>query len=246
VLVQIPTFSRLIQPLSQSCPPCRPKPTRSTSAQGGGDADEHTEFCPSAYLKALKLPTVARQYKAVAQDAAATGKSYVDFLATLLKQGVLQHEQNGVHLRIQPAYFPFPKTLDPFNFTATPSLNKANVVALTHSDWIDRHENPLLIGSPGTGVITDNEKGPNRTSPYGSSPHCRFEISDTLGLATRNRHMSLFTGYQPSGDPTSQGRRAQGRLPRSPRVRQRPHRSTLAWTLGRVSGADGSGAPTRL
>lgn len=105
----------------------------------------------AAYLKTLKLPVVSRQYKSVAQEAEAAGRSYVDFLAALLEQEILQREQNGVQLRIQQARFPYPKTLDTFDFVALPSLNKAKVMALTHCEWVSQRENVLLVGNAGTG-----------------------------------------------------------------------------------------------
>ena len=110
-----------------------------------------TELRLSAYLKTLKLPAAARQYKAIAADAEATGQSHVDFLAAVLEQEVLKREQSGIQIRIQQARFPLPKTLDTFDFTAIPSLNKAKVIALTHCEWIDRHENAILLGNAGTG-----------------------------------------------------------------------------------------------
>jgi len=105
----------------------------------------------AAYLKTLKLPVVSRQYKSVAQEAEAAGRSYVEFLAALLEQEILQREQNGVQLRVQHARSPYPKTLDAFDFTALPSLNKAKVLALTHCEWVGQRENVLMVGNAGTG-----------------------------------------------------------------------------------------------
>jgi DNA replication protein DnaC len=113
--------------------------------------DAVTDVRIATYAKALKLPVVARQFKSVAQDAEAEGRSYLDFLAALLEQEVLQREQNGVHLRIQQARFPYVKTLDAFDFTAVPGLNKAKVLALTHCEWVGQHDNVLLVGNAGTG-----------------------------------------------------------------------------------------------
>jgi DNA replication protein DnaC len=110
-----------------------------------------TELRLNAYLKALKLSGVARHYKSVAQDAEATGQSYVDFLAAVFEQEILKREQSGIQFRVQQAHLPLPKTLDTFDFTAIPTLSKAKVVALTHCEWIDRHENAILVGNSGTG-----------------------------------------------------------------------------------------------
>lgn len=113
--------------------------------------DTVAEVRLSAYLKALKLPVVARLYKSVAQEAETAGRSYPDFLAALLEQEVLQREQNGVQLRIQQARLPYVKTLDAFEFTAVPGLSKSKVLALTHCEWVGQHENLLLVGNAGTG-----------------------------------------------------------------------------------------------
>lgn len=113
--------------------------------------DAVTDVRITTYSKVLKLPVVARQYKSVAHDAEAAGRSYLDFLAAILEQEVSHREQNGVQMRIQQARFPFVKTLDAFDFTASPTLSKAKVLALTHCEWVGQHENVLLVGNSGTG-----------------------------------------------------------------------------------------------
>ncbi len=105
----------------------------------------------TAYCKALKLPTVARTYKAMARDAETQGTGHVEFLAALLEQEVLQRDENGIHSRIRAARFPYPKTLDSFDFSAVPELNKHKVLALSKGEFIQHRENLLLIGNPGTG-----------------------------------------------------------------------------------------------
>jgi DNA replication protein DnaC len=49
------------------------------------------------------------------------------------------------------AKLPVVKTLDTFDFAAQPLLNQALVRELVRGDYIDRHENVLLIGNSGTG-----------------------------------------------------------------------------------------------
>ena len=43
------------------------------------------------------------------------------------------------------------KTLEGFDFTARPSVNKRLVAELTRCEYIDQRENILLVGNPGTG-----------------------------------------------------------------------------------------------
>ena len=43
------------------------------------------------------------------------------------------------------------KTLENFDFTARPSVNKMLVAELARCEFIDKRENVLLVGNPGTG-----------------------------------------------------------------------------------------------
>ena len=53
--------------------------------------------------------------------------------------------------RIKAEHFPNPKTLDGFDFSAQPSINKSLVSELMRCGYIDKRENILLMGNPGTG-----------------------------------------------------------------------------------------------
>ncbi len=50
-----------------------------------------------------------------------------------------------------PRAFPTLKTLENFDFKAQPSINKVLVTELMRCEYIDKHENTLLVGNPGTG-----------------------------------------------------------------------------------------------
>ena len=56
-----------------------------------------------------------------------------------------------VERRIKQAKFPTLKSLDSFNFTVIPSLNKAQVMELARCEYVDRKENVMLLGNSGTG-----------------------------------------------------------------------------------------------
>ena len=110
-----------------------------------------TALLIDAHLKRLKLPTIRRQYAALARDAADHNRTYEEFLLALLDQEVQQRDSNMMHQRIRRAGFPEVKTLDAFDFMMIPSLNKPKVLALSQCEFIRRKENVLLIGNPGTG-----------------------------------------------------------------------------------------------
>jgi len=56
-----------------------------------------------------------------------------------------------VERRIRAAKFPATKSLDSFDFKAIPSLNKALVMDLARSEFIERRENIIALGPSGTG-----------------------------------------------------------------------------------------------
>jgi DNA replication protein DnaC len=101
--------------------------------------------------KRLKLPTFAQNYRKFAQEALQAQQTHEHYLLALLEQEVIQRETNQVKKRIQAARFPIVRTLDTFDFTAVPSLNKAKVLELTRGDYLVKRENILFVGEIGTG-----------------------------------------------------------------------------------------------
>lgn len=83
-----------------------------------------------SYLKRLRLPAVAQTYPKMAQEAARTNATYEQYLLNLLEQEVLQREANQQKRRLAQARFPVLRTLDSFDFSALPTLNKAKVLEL--------------------------------------------------------------------------------------------------------------------
>ena len=103
------------------------------------------------YLKRLRLPVVAQSYARLAEEAAANNQTFQDYLFALLEGEVLQREEHAQKLRLYRARFPVIKTLDSFEFSAIPSVNKPMVLELSRGSFIDRRENVIFIGSYGTG-----------------------------------------------------------------------------------------------
>lgn len=110
-----------------------------------------TNLLLRTYLKKLRLPTVAAELEKVSREAGAANLPYERFLLTLLEQEVLAREENTLRLRIKQAQFPLLKTLDSFDFSAIPKLDKQKVLQLAECLWIDPSDNLCLAGNPGTG-----------------------------------------------------------------------------------------------
>jgi DNA replication protein DnaC len=103
------------------------------------------------YLKQLKLPTILREYAAVVAACTQDRCDYAGFLLRLVEREALDREQRAAERRIKNARFPILKTLDTFDFTAQPSIPEKLVRELMVGEYVERHENVLLVGSSGTG-----------------------------------------------------------------------------------------------
>lgn len=103
------------------------------------------------HLKALKLPTVLRDYVSVAAACSQERDSYPQYLLRLTERELLDRERRAMERRLKEAQFPTIKTIEGFDFAAQPSLNEAAVRELLRGDYVGRKENVLLVGNPGTG-----------------------------------------------------------------------------------------------
>jgi DNA replication protein DnaC len=103
------------------------------------------------HLKALRLPTMLREYDRVARQCAADDLDYPRYLLRLAELELLDRERRATERRIRQAKFPVTKSLDSFDFLAMPTLNKAMVLELARCEFLTRRENVLLLGNSGTG-----------------------------------------------------------------------------------------------
>jgi DNA replication protein DnaC len=103
------------------------------------------------HLKALKLPTFLREYDKLARLCAAEGSDHPRYLLRLAELELIERERRMVERRIKAAKFPTVKSLDSFDFAAIPSLNKALVMELARSEYVERRDNIIAVGNSGTG-----------------------------------------------------------------------------------------------
>jgi DNA replication protein DnaC len=104
-----------------------------------------------SYLRQLRLPSFVRNYQAFASDAARSNLDYTRYLLALAEQEVNKREQNRIQKRVKLARFPVLKELADFDFSALPTLNKAQVLDLSRGEYIRKREPIVFIGNPGLG-----------------------------------------------------------------------------------------------
>ncbi len=103
------------------------------------------------HLTALRLPTVKAECEQVARQCASENIDYLGFLLRLCERELGDRERRACARRMKAARFPQVKSLDDFDFTAQPSLNRVLIVELSRCEFIDRRETVILLGGPGTG-----------------------------------------------------------------------------------------------
>lgn len=103
------------------------------------------------YLFTLKLPSMRASYKKEAEESLKRSDSYETYLYRLSEEEVLGRQTRQVQACIKKAHFPSLKTLDNFDFTVLPSLDKKKVMDLLLGDYLEKAENILALGNAGTG-----------------------------------------------------------------------------------------------
>jgi hypothetical protein len=59
---------------------------------------------------------------------------------------MIERDRRKLERRIKAARFPVVKSLDSFDFSAIPKLNKMQVLELFRCEWIERRENVIALG----------------------------------------------------------------------------------------------------
>lgn len=102
-------------------------------------------------LEKMKMDHLAYQLDAVCEQASKKDLGYKEFLVEVLQTEWKGRHQKGVEARLKLARFPWVKTLEQFDFTFQPSVDRKVVRELSGLGFVDRAENVILLGPPGVG-----------------------------------------------------------------------------------------------
>lgn len=102
-------------------------------------------------LKQLNLHTITAIYEEEAKNAGKIKSSYTDYLAKLVEQEYLARTERSINARIAKAKFPFIRHLEDFDFAFQPSISPAYIKELGNLHFMEKAENILFLGPPGTG-----------------------------------------------------------------------------------------------
>ena len=102
------------------------------------------------HLKELRLPSFLREYGKMAAQCVAEGVDHPTYLLRLAELELIDRHQRMVQRRIRAARFPSVKSLDTFDFTAIPSVNKPLVMELARCEYVQavRTSSPSATAAP--------------------------------------------------------------------------------------------------
>lgn len=105
----------------------------------------------TAGLKELQLPTFRDCYEQAAQSAENNNWTCEQYLLELTEQEVCIRRQNKVARLLKASKLPLEKTLETFDLQRLPAKVARQVKTLLDGSFVERRENLLAFGNPGSG-----------------------------------------------------------------------------------------------
>ncbi|MBF0184711.1 MAG: ATP-binding protein [Magnetococcales bacterium] len=102
-------------------------------------------------LKRLRLSGMLETLEDRTVQAVDSKISYTDFLERLLEDEIERREQKQLALRLRRAGFDPSKTLETFDFSFNPGINRQAIQELSTCGFVVRKENVLIYGQTGVG-----------------------------------------------------------------------------------------------
>jgi DNA replication protein DnaC len=102
-------------------------------------------------LEKMKMDNLTGQLDALCEQAAKRDMNYRDFLEEALRTEWTGRHQKGVEARLKLARFPWVKTMEQFDFTFQPTIDRKVIRELSSTSFVERGENIIILGPPGVG-----------------------------------------------------------------------------------------------
>ena len=103
------------------------------------------------HLKQLRLSGILGTLDARHRQAVDGKWSYIEFLERLLQDEVERRGQKQLHLRLRRATLNTTKSLETFDFSFNPTINRQQLLALASGDYIRQKRNVIICGPTGVG-----------------------------------------------------------------------------------------------
>ena len=105
----------------------------------------------TAYLKELHMPTVRGLFPQMAEAARNSSQSYEEYLFELLREEIQVRRQNRIQRLLKESRLPLEKNFESFDLKRLGPKLSSQVNILKDGSFLDRSENVLAFGNPGSG-----------------------------------------------------------------------------------------------
>lgn len=102
-------------------------------------------------LKRLKLIRAAEVMDDLAATSHQDGGSYLSFLDRILEEEVAARDKRRVSTAMKTAGLPMAKTIEEYDFSFHPHLDKRSVMEVFDMTFLAKQENVIFLGPPGVG-----------------------------------------------------------------------------------------------
>jgi DNA replication protein DnaC len=103
------------------------------------------------YLRELHLPAILRSFEEKARQAERETLGYEQYLLELVERECQERREHRITRLLQASKLPLEKTLDNFDLKRLPPKAARQVKALLDGSFLERRENVLAFGNPGSG-----------------------------------------------------------------------------------------------
>lgn len=102
-------------------------------------------------IEKLKLDYIGDTLDTLCEQASKKDLSYREFLQDVLSAEWAGRHQKGLESRLKQARLPWVKTLEQFDYSFQPSIDKKVMRELSGLGFVERSENIVFLGPPGVG-----------------------------------------------------------------------------------------------
>lgn len=103
------------------------------------------------HLKELRMPTIRDCFKEQAETARKEALSYEEYLLDLLDKEIQERQKNRIERMLRESKLPLEKNFDTFDIGRLPDKVRHSISVLKDGSFLDRKENILAFGNPGSG-----------------------------------------------------------------------------------------------
>ena len=102
-------------------------------------------------MKYLGLEGFLDNLDAISKKISNNEIGFLEAIDSLVSSQIKFKKDNVYRAAIKVSHFPFIKTMDDFEFDFQPSLNKAQILNFCALEFLNKNENIIFFGTPGTG-----------------------------------------------------------------------------------------------